>query len=294
MIIQIFMGLLLLGPIVWGVLNLVRFKGITAANRVANYATIINSAVLYALAFNIIYFLQELFLVLGKKALGLKVLLYHNDHNWLGEHPKMLLMQGLGALAIFLIGLISLFAYKYISDSKGTWKLLLLWMAFQGLVQSIPQVMIAALDPETDVGEALVGYLKLDQTLLTLFGVVCAIALGLICIYFSRLFLGFGADTVDYGNPRAKLKYIRFIAVGAALIGSILVVPFKIPPMRHTIAPFMVFIFSIPWVWTSAGLDVTVRPVLNGIDKKVYRLPIVFLILLLLFFQLILAKGVEF
>lgn len=294
MIVQIFMVLLLVVPIVWGVFNLVKSKGKVAPKEMTDYRTLINSAVLYALAFNIIYFLQELFLVFGKKALGLKAFLYHNDHNWMGEHPKMLLMQGLGALAIFLIGLISLFAHKYISDSRGIWKLFLLWMAFQGLVQSIPQVMISALDPGTDVGEALVGYLKLDQSLVTVLGGVCAIAMALICIYFSRLFLGFAGDTFDYGNPRAKLKYIRYIAVGGALIGSILVVPFKVPPMRHAIAPLMVFIFSIPWVWSSASMDVSIHPVLNGIHKKVYRLPIVFLIVLLLFFHLILAKGVEF
>ncbi|RPG31345.1 MAG: hypothetical protein CBB72_012455 [Muricauda sp. TMED12] len=294
MIVQIFMAMLLLGPMVWGVFNLAKSKGTVAPKGVADYGTLINSAVLYALAFNIIYFLQELFLVLGKKALGLKAFLYHNDHNWSGEHPKMLLMQGLGALGIFLIGLICLYVQRYISDAKGIWKLFLLWMAFQGLVQSIPQVMISALDPGTDVGEALVGYLKLDQSLLTVFGVVCAMTIALICIYFSRLFLAFGANTIDYGNTLAKLKYIRFIAVGAALLGSILVVPFKVPPMRHTIAPFMVFIFSIPWVWSSASMDVTIHPVLNDLHKKVYRLPIVFLILLLLFFHLVLAKGVEF
>lgn len=294
MIVQVCMALLLVGPIVWGVFNRVKSKGVVAPKGIVNYPTMINSAVLYALAFNSIYFLQELFLVIGKKTLGLKAFLYHNDHNWVGEHPKMLLMQGLGAMAIFVIGLISLVVYRYVSDSKGICKLFLLWIAFQGLVQSIPQAMVSALDPGTDVGEALSGYLKLDQSILILFSVISAIAMVLIGITFSKMFLGFGADTVEYGNPRAKLKYIRFIAVGAALIGSILVVPFKILPMRHAIAPFMVFIFSIPWVWSSASMNVTIRPVLNEIDKKVYKLPIVFLILLLLFFHLVLAPGVEF
>lgn len=294
MIVQTILILLLLCPIVWGVYNLVKTKGIVVPKGVVNYPTMFNSAVLYALAFNIIYFLQELFLVIGKKALGLKAFLYHNDHNWIGEHPKMLLMQGLGALSIFLVGLICLFLFKFISDSKGLGKLFLLWMAFQGLVQSIPQVMVSALDPGTDVGEALVGYLELDKSILILLSVVCAIIMVLIGIHFSRLFLRFAANDIDYGNLRAKLKYIRFIAVGAALIGSILVVPFKILPMRHAIAPLMVFVFSIPWVWSSASRDVTLRPILNELDNKVYKLPIVFLILLLLFFHLVLAPGVEF
>ena len=121
----------------------------------------INSAVLYALAFNLIFFLQELFLGLGKKALGLEAFLSHNSHTWAGEHPTALLMQGSGALAILLIGLICLAIFRFIQNSKSIWKLFVLWLAFHGLILSIPQVMIAYFDPGTDVGEALVGYLNL-------------------------------------------------------------------------------------------------------------------------------------
>lgn len=294
MLVQTSMSLLLLVPIIWGVINLFKFKGIDSPQGIVSHRIIINSAILYALAFNIIYFLQELFLVLGKKALGLKAFLYHNDHNWVGEHSEMLLMQGLGALVIFVIGVSCWIWLKFISDSKGLWKLFLLWMAFQGLVQSIPQVMISSLDAETDVGEALVGYLNLDQPVLTALSVISAIALALICIYFSQVFLGFANNSMELGNPKARLKYIRSVVGVAALFGSILVVPFKVPPFRHAIAPFMVFIFSIPWVWAAASLDVTVRPIKNSLDKKVYRFPIIFLFLLLLLFHLVLAKGVEF
>jgi hypothetical protein len=62
--------------------------------------------VLYALAFNIIFFIQELFLALGKRWLGLKAVLYHNNHNWYGEHPMDDLAQGYGAVAIFITAVI--------------------------------------------------------------------------------------------------------------------------------------------------------------------------------------------
>ena len=122
-LVEIFLGFLLLGPVVWTIYNKVKYKELFSPKGIANYAVIINSAVMYALAFNIIFFLQEVFLVLGKKILGLKAFLYHNNHEWIGEHPMTSLMQGSGALAIFLIGLISLVILLRIRNSKSIWKL---------------------------------------------------------------------------------------------------------------------------------------------------------------------------
>jgi hypothetical protein len=255
---------------------------------------VINSAVLYALAFNLIFFLQELFLVLGKKALGLKAFLYHNDHNWVGEHPLTLLMQGSGALAIFLIGLLCLVIFRFIPYSKGIWKLFVLWLAFHGLIQSIPQVIVAYFDPGTDVGEALVGYLNLSQPFLIILAIASSTATAMICIRFSRLLLEFASHHVDLNNPKAKFKYIRFIALGAAIVGSTLVVPFRIPPIGQAISPFILLAISIPWIWSAAAMSKPSICTSNRINEKIYWSPILFLVLLLIFFRLILAPGVEF
>src|SRR5262245_15805300 len=46
------------------------------------------SALTYALAFNLVFFLQELALVVPKALTpGLTATLYHNNHNWEGENP---------------------------------------------------------------------------------------------------------------------------------------------------------------------------------------------------------------
>jgi len=293
-IVQIFFAILLLVPIVWGARNWVKYKGISIPEGIANYPTLINSAVLYALAFNLIFFLQELFLVLGKKALGLQAFLYHNDHNWAGEHPMTLLMQGSGALAIFLIGLICLVIFHFLINSRSIWKLFVLWLAFHGLIQSLPQVTVAYLDPSTDVGEALVGYLNVSQHLLIILAISSIIAIAMVNIWFSRQLLNFVSKDVDLNNPKAKFKYIRFIAVGAAMIGSILVVPFRIPPMDQAITPLIIFFVSIPWIWSSATVNKHVRPVSNKINEKIHWSPMVFLVLLLIFFQFVLAPGVVF
>jgi len=293
-LVQIFFTILLVWPILWGWRNWVKYRGTSAPKDISNYTTMINSAILYALAFNLIFFLQELFLVLGKKALGLNAFLYHNNHYWVGEHPMTLLMQGSGALAIFLIGLICLVIFRFILYSKSIWKLFVLWLAFHGLIQSIPQVMVAYFDPGTDVGDAIVGYLNLSQPFLIILAIMSMIAIAMISIWFSRQLLEFVSNDVDLNNPKVKFKYIRFIAVGAAILGSILVVPFRIPPIGQAITPFIVLIFSIPWIWSAAAMSKPIIRTSNRINEKIYWSPIVLLVLLLIFFRLALAPGLEF
>ena len=293
-LVQLFFAALLVGPIIWGLSNRVKYKGPSAPKDRSNFTVMINSAVLYALAFNIIFFLQELFLVLGKKALGLQTFLYHNNHTWSGEHPMASLMQGSGALAIFLIGLICLVIYGFILNSKSIWKLLILWLAFHGLIQSIPQVMVAFFDAGTDVGEALVGYMNLSQPILVILAITSVIATAMISGWFCRPLLGFASYDIDLNNPKAKIITIRYIAVGAALIGSILVIPFRILPMGQAITPFIVMIFSVPWIWSAAALSKPIGRTSNRINERIYWSPILWLALLLIFFRIILAPGVEF
>ncbi|MGX1929038.1 hypothetical protein [Flagellimonas sp. 2504JD4-2] len=293
-IVQVFFAALMVVPILWGVFNWTKYKGISTPKGITTIKTLINSAVLYALAYNLVFFLQEVFLVLGKKALGLKAYLYHNNHTWEGEHPMMNLMQGSGALAIFLIGSVCLVIYRFIKNSQSMWKLLVLWIAFHGLVQSLPQVTVSYLDPGTDVGEALVGYLNLNPSLLIILALVCVFATALATIFFSQLLLEFAPMHVDLNHPKVKFRYIRFIAVGAALVGSLMVVPFRVPPMHQAITPFIVFVYSIPWIWSSANINKHIKQTPNRINEKIYWFPIVLLVLLLIFFQLVLAPGVEF
>lgn len=66
------------------------------------YYLTVTSALLYTLAFNLIFFIQELFLVLSKAlSPGLRATLYHNNHRWEGDNPLASLLQGTGAVAIF-------------------------------------------------------------------------------------------------------------------------------------------------------------------------------------------------
>ncbi len=287
--------LLLLFPLAWGIYGYSKTRGeektssITAKR--SAWPLIINSAVLYALAFNLIFFIQELFLALGKKWLGLKAWLYHNNHNWEGSHPMDRLAQGYGAVAILLTGLICLFlAYKW-KRSPGWLHLFFLWMAFQGFAQSIPQFITAKIAPDTDTGQAFT-YLGIGNTagvVISITGIVSMLYIG---ASFSEHLLRL-AQSMDHVNTaRRRFSYLLNGAVLAAVFGVLLIIPFRIMPWDRAAAPVMVTLITIPMVFAhawKAKVDYTVN---SDVNKKIFLVPVIILLLLLLVFQLVLAKGV--
>jgi hypothetical protein len=116
----------------------------------------LNSWLLAVIAFNLIFFLQELFLVLPKALTpGLKPILFHNNHDWTGDNRLAELFQGTGALAIFAVGLAAILILRRRAGGSATLRLLLVWIAFNGLFQSLPQLVIGAFLPGNDVARAL-------------------------------------------------------------------------------------------------------------------------------------------
>ena len=293
-IVHILFALLLTGPIVLGIRNILQNRKLPHPVRTAVFPTLLNSAILYALAYNIIFFIQELFLVLGKKSLGLTAYLYHNNHDWDGQHEMTSLMQGTGALSILIVGLFFLGLFQMIRRSKSIWKVFVLWLAFHGLIQALNQVMAVAFAPQTDVGQAFVKYLNLPNTYIILFSVISILLIVLICRWMTRPFLEMASNELDTTNPKAKLRYIRIIAVGGAVLGSIFIIPFRLPPAEQLLGLFDIFSISIPWIWATAASVQHVQINSNRIKEKVFWLPIIILILLLGIFQFILAPGIVF
>jgi hypothetical protein len=123
----------------------------------------IGSALLYTLAFNLTFFIRELFLVVPKALTpGLRPTLYHNNHLWLGENPLAHLLQGTGALAIFISAIVCTLLLRGDRIHSTTVRLFLLWMAFSGFFQALPQVVIGAFVDNNHVGMAL-NYLRMTH-----------------------------------------------------------------------------------------------------------------------------------
>jgi len=288
--------LLLLVPLAWGLYGYYKTRTVNSTGNSKPtqpaWPLIINSAVLYTLAFNLIFFIQELFLALGKRWLGLKAYLYHNNHHWEGTHPMEGLAQGYGAAAIFITGLVCLLLLKTSRNSTHWSQLLLLWLAFQGLAQSIPQFITASIAPGTDMGQAFtyLGFGKLTGLIISIAGVIAMLVTG---AAFSGYLLRLAPATASINTPPGRFQYLMRIAVLAALLGILLIIPFRIMPWSRAVAPVEVTLLSIPMVFAN-GWKVSLENTINSsVNYKLYWLPVALLGLLLIFFQLVLAKGVE-
>lgn len=288
---------LLVVPIIWGVYGFLKSRSVNNTPSISQqkhslWPLIINSAVLYALAFNVIFFIQELFLALGKRWLGLKAFLYHNNHNWEGEHPMERLAQGYGAVAIFITGVICLLIARQMKRSAHWMHLFFLWMSFQGFAQSIPQFITANNARDTDTGQAFT-YLGIGNTAGMIIAVAGIIIMLVLLASFSRYLLQLAPAVEQTDQPVKRFGYLFNIALLASLIGMVLIIPFRIMPWSRAFAPIAVTLISIPMVFANAWRVKNINPVNSRVNHKVFLLPVIILVALLLIFQLILAKGIE-
>ena len=156
----------LVGPLLLGVAGLRSAGGLRSAaggRRKSgapaarwNWRSTLRSALLYTLAFNVTFFIQELFLVIPKALTpGLHPTLFHNNHTWQGSNPLAGLFQGTGALATLISGALCAALLRQRSWGSATARLFLVWMAYSGFFMALPQVVIGALSPRSDVGMAM-------------------------------------------------------------------------------------------------------------------------------------------
>ena len=123
----------IVGPLVLGVRGrtIVRREpqGVTPEGAASwDWKLTITSALLYALAFNLVFFIQELFLVLPKAFTpGLRPTLFHNNHLWQGVNPLANLFQGTGALATLITGLICILLVSRRPYRSSAVRLFLIW-----------------------------------------------------------------------------------------------------------------------------------------------------------------------
>lgn len=254
---------------------------------------IINSAVLYALAYNLIYFVQELFLALGKHWIGLKAYLYHNNHNWEGSDPRDALMQGLGALSIFILGALLLLIFFKIRHASKWTSLFILWLAHNGLIQSLPQLSSVPMGRDTDVGQS-ITYLQLGESMEFLLCYLSVLMIIALSYGFSKWFLSFTPAEIDLSRIHTRFRSIFLIVVLPALIGTVIIFPYKIFPIdRYFMAPSLLLV-SIPAIFGFSWLIKKTKRIGSEANERILIMPIVLSLLLLLFFQFILAPGIVF
>jgi hypothetical protein len=287
------------GPAFLGLVGVLRTRR-AAAMKAADtsgwdWRLTVNSAALYALAFSLIFFIQELFLVIPKALTpGLRPTLFHNNHHWDGDNPLAILFQGTGALAIFVSALVFAFWLKRHPPRSTALRLFVIWMAFHGFLQSLPQVVIGAVLPQNDVGMAM-EYLHLSPAVKAGAALVALTAIVVIANQLTRPLLELAPHPGDIDSPRKRTRFIGSVATLPALIGIPLIVLFRVPGTidQVVIVPVAEAVIGIPWIQAGAW-RVTLEPLGKPSPVQSVRYPLIALILLFLVFQLVLRPGIAF
>lgn len=253
------------------------------------------SALLYTLAFNVTFFVQELFLVLPKALTpGLRPTLFHNNHAWEGTHPLAFLFQGTGALATLLLGIVAGAWLRRNRNGPAWWRLLVFWMAFSGVFMALPQAVIGALVPQGDVGMAM-AYLGLGPAAKTAVALSALVAMPLFALWLLRPLLELAEDPAQVAGAGARMRFVSLAATLPALLAIALVVPFRMPRewIEVLLVPVIVTAAGLGWLQAGAWRIGGVRPTAGRRDWPVGAL-LAAAIALLAVFQLVLRPGIAF
>jgi len=240
------------------------------------------SALLYTLAFNLTFFIQELFLVVPKALTpGLHPTLFHNNHTWDGDNPLASLFQGTGALAILISGSVCLLLLRGERIRGTTLRLFVIWMAFHGFFQALPQVVMGALIPGQDVGMAM-GYFHMPATAKWIAALIALAAIPLLAARLVRHLLMITPNLFR-------------IATVPALAAIPLIIAFRVPRqmLEVVLPPVLVTIVGLAALhataWRAKGVSVT-----KDQEPVSIAYPLVAVFALLLVFQLVLRPGIPF
>jgi hypothetical protein len=250
---------------------------------------------LYALAFNLVFFIQEFFLVLPKALTpGLRPTLFHNNHTWSGDSPLSGLFQGTGALAIIVTGLACALILRRRPPHSISARLFLIWMAYHGFFQSLPQVVIGSVEPKNDVGMAM-AYLHLSMAAKMVAAIAALIAIPVVALSLRAPLLNLAGSPAAIGNARARTIFIVRVATVPTLAAIPLIIPFRVPRnwVEVVAVPVVVTVIGIAWIQAGAWAvnNVTASGTL-GSRSIAYAAGA--LLILLFVFQLVLRPGVPF
>ncbi len=255
----------------------------------------ITSALLYTLAFNVIFFAQELFLVLPKALTpGLRPTLFHNNHTWQGSNPRVGLLQGTGALAILSIGVTCAWLLPRARRGSSAVRLLLIWLAYNGLVQSLLQVIIGAFNPGNDVGMAM-SYLRLGAAVKTLAAAAAFAAIAAFSRSLAPRLLSLAEEPADLAGARARSGFVMRVATLPVLAAIVLIIPFRVPRgwIEVALVPVIVSIAGMPW-WQLSARRLTDVKAAGRSSAAALGYSLGAVVLLLILFQGVLRPGIRF
>lgn len=253
------------------------------------------STLLYTLAFNLTFFVQEFFLVLPKALTpGLRPTLFHNNHSWEGDNPLANLFQGTGALATLILAIVCVWRLKRNADGSPTLRLFLIWMAYCGFFMALPQVAIGALNSDSDLGMAM-SYFGLGVAAKGLAAFAALAAIAPIALSLTRPLLALCDDGAQLATARGRMRFVLQTATLPALVAIAPIVLFRVPRewLEVLLLPAWVSLFGTLWMqagaWRMRDVPASTRSndiAIAGLSAAVAGL--------LLLFQFVLRPGIRF
>lgn len=254
------------------------------------WALTLRSTLAFALAFNLVFFVQEMALVLPKSwTPGLEPTLFHNNHTWSGTHPRVDLLQGTGALGTVILSLLATLWLVRAPPRHLGLRFVVFWLAVLGFLAALPQVVLGAAIHGNDVGRALTGLGFPDAVRWSLAGFAMLAMVG-ICHGLVAYLPGLAeAPATPAGRARAAWR----LAALPCLLAQPLIVPFRVPnsALEMLLPPVLDGLIAAAWLWAAAWRLPAARSAPVTSPGPVAPL-LVALAALLAFFQLVLARGV--
>ncbi|SEN15062.1 hypothetical protein SAMN05428959_101411 [Duganella sp. CF517] len=259
------------------------------------WKSILASALLFVLAFNLTFFIQELALVLPKAFTpGLRPTLFHNNHRWDGDNALAALFQGTGALATLLAGIVCAMWLGRGAGKSTASRLLLFWMAYTGVFMALPQVVIGALSDQSDIGMAM-GYFKLGAADKTIAALLALAAIPLAAFWIGRLLLTRVGNQEQIGDAVDRKRFVFRSATLPAMLALPIIVLFRVPRewIEVLLVPALVAAVGLAWIQAGAWY-VGAQGTGNGVAVDSISRPLLAVLGLLLIFQLVLRPGIHF
>jgi len=263
-------------------------RGTAEAQAAWDWRLTLTSTLAFALAFNLMFFVQELFLVLPKALVpGLEPTLFHNNHLWRGHHALVDLLQGTGALATVLAGAIFSAWLIHRTPRGDVTRLLVFWLALLGFLSALPQVVIGTVILQNDVGRAM-SYFDFSPGARLLASIGAFIAMAFACWRLTPYLL----SAVPPVTPRPAAGFR--VGVLPCLLAIPIIVLFRIPnaAIEVLLPPCVDAAIAAVWIQAAAW---RAAPANAGAPRSE---PLFWLLIalggLLAFFQLVLRRGINF
>lgn len=252
---------------------------------------VFNLAILSALAFNFIYFIHELGLVVAGAWMGNDPVLFHNNMNYPNtSHPSFVLAYAGGPLAVLIVGLLCGGLYYVLRHNKSVFKLVVFWLSYHGLWLFSGQLPEIAFASQGDLARA-VSFFQPNQPVRIAGAITGIIGLILLGIFATKPLLATARSEDELATARQRRKLILLCGVLPCLIGSLLIIPFRIPPLHQALLPFF---GGLPLIVTLlyAGRALNIRAAKSAMNQKLSWGGVATLVGVFLFFRFVLAGGV--